>query len=202
MKNYICVNNQKITLTQEQVEQIAAAYGQKRIQLAEVAVSDTVKIGGHEMVVLDQSGDTTALIRKDLLPKRRFGKNNNYAGSYVDEACKEFAKEISSAVGEKNLVLRTVDLTSDDGLKDYGKVQRQVSLITCDQYRRYVEILDEHKPDAWWWLATAYSTEKHGNDQWVKCVSPSGLINGASFSYGDIGVRPFCILKSNIFVSK
>ena len=174
----------------------------KHIRLADVAVSETVKIGGHEMVVLEQSGDTTALIRKDLLPNRQFGKNNNYAGSYVDGACKEFAKEISSAVGEKNLVLHTVDLTSDDGLKDYGKVQRQVSLITCDQYRQYVEILDEHKPDAWWWLATAYSTEKHGNDQWVKCVSPSGGISSDSYYINDVGVRPFCILKSNIFVSK
>lgn len=202
MKNYICVNDKKIELTQEQVEQIAAAYGQKDVQLADVAVSDTVKIGNHEMVVLEHSGYTTALIRKDLLPDRQFGKNNNYAGSYVDEVCNEFAKEIGAAVGEENLVLHTVDLTTDDGLKDYGKVQRLASLLTCDQYRRYVEILDEHKPDAWWWLATAYSTEKHDNDRWVKCVSPSGIIDRVSYGRIDFGVRPFCILKSNIFVSK
>ena len=202
MKNYICVNDKKIELTQEQVEQIAAAYVQNRIQLADVAVSDTVNIGSHEMVVLEHSGDTTALIRKDLLPDRQFGENNNYAGSYVDEACNEFAKEISSAVGEKNLVLHTVDLTTDDGLKDYGKVQRQASLLTCDQYRRYAEILDEHKPDDWWWLATAYSTKKHDNDRWVKCVSPSGFICYDGYYIDDRGVRPFCILKYNIFVSK
>lgn len=202
MRNYICVNNQEIDLTDEQVEQIFAACEKKHIRLADAGVGETVKIGSHEMVVLEQSGDNTALIRKDLLPDRQFGKNNNYAGSYVDEACNEFAKEISSAVGEKNLVLHTVDLTSDDGLKDYGKVQRQASLLTCDQYRRYVEILDEHKPDAWWWLATAHSTKKHDNDQWVKCVSPSGGISSGDCIRSGNGVRPFCILKSNIFVSK
>ncbi len=202
MNNYICINNQKIELTQEQVKQIVAAYGQKHIQLSDVAVGDTVKIGNHEMVVLEQSGDTTALIRKELLSVRQFGTNNNYDGSYVDDACNEFAKEISSAVGEENLILHAVDLTTDDGLKDYGQVQRAASLLTADQYRRYVEVLDEHKPDAWWWLATAYSTERHGNALWVKCVSPSGLISYDIYCSLDSGVRPFCILKSNIFVSK
>ena len=201
MKNYICVNNQKIELTQEQVDMIIAAQLQN-IKLASVAVGDTVKIGSHEMVVIEQSGDTTALIRKELLPDRQFGANNNYDGSYVDDACNEFAKEISSAVGEDNLVLHVVDLTSDDGLKDYGQVQRAASLLTADQYRRYVEVLDEHKPDAWWWLSTAYSTARHENDLWVKCVSPSGNVSGDCYYSRDGGVRPFCILKSNIFVSK
>ena len=202
MNNYICINNQKIELTQDQVDRIVAAHGQNGILLAGVIVSDTVKIGGHEMVVLEQTGDTTVLIRKDLLSAQQFGANNNYDGSYVDTACNEFAKEISDAVGAENMVLHTVDLTTDDGLKDYGHIQRQASLLTADQYRQYVDILDEHKPDAWWWLATAYSTKKHDNDRWVKCVSPSGGINYGFNIDHDYGVRPFCILKSNIFVSK
>ena len=202
MNNYICINNQKIELTQDQVSRIVAAHGQNGILLASVSVSDTVRIGGHEMVVLDQTGDTTVLIRKDLLPDQQFGVNNNYDGSYADAACNEFAKEISDAVGAENMVLHTVDLTADDGLKDYGHIQRQASLLTADQYRQYVDILDEHKPDAWWWLATAYSTKKHDNDRWVKCVSPSGNFNDDGSRDNVIGVRPFCILKSNIFVSK
>ena len=202
MNNYICINNQKIELTQDQVDRIIAAYGQNGIPLAGVMVSDIVKIGGHEMVVLEQTGDATVLIRKDLLPAQAFGSTNNYDGSYVDAACNEFAKEISDAVGAENMVLHTVDLTTDDGLKDYGHIQRQASLLTADQYRQYVDILDEHKPDAWWWLATAYSTIKHDNDRWVKCVSPSGHV-GSDYGIGSVlGVRPFCILKSNIFVSK
>ena len=202
MNNYICINNQKIELTQDQVDRIIAAYGQNGIPLAGVMVSDIVKIGGHEMVVLEQTGDATVLIRKDLLPAQAFGATNNYDGSYVDAACNEFAKEISDAVGAENMVLHTVDLTTDDGLKDYGHIQRQASLLTADQYRQYVDILDEHKPDAWWWLATAYSTKKHDNDRWGKCVSPSGGIDSGSDGDSVNGVRPFCILKSNIFVSK
>ena len=131
-----------------------------------------------------------------------FGKHNRYEGSNVDAECNKFADEIAAMVGAENLVEYTVDLTSDDGLKDYGKIRRRASLLTGDRYRRYVEILDKHKIDKWWWLATPHSTEKHGYAAWVKCVAPSGGIYGDGCDRDNDGVRPFCILKSNIFVSK
>ncbi len=203
MKNYICLNEQKIQLTEDQVEKIRNSLGVTAVKLAHVSPGEVARIGDHEFVVLEQSGDATSLILKDFLYEGKpFGKkNNNFAESSVDQLCQKFADELSESIGGENLVQHTVDLTSDDGLKDYGTVQRRVSLLTTDLYRRYVEILDRHKPDAWWWLATPYSTPRHSNSSWVKCVSPSGSVDDDSGSYGG-GVRPFCILKSNIFVSK
>lgn len=201
MNNYIVINNQKIELTDEQVKLIIAAQKAESAELSSFAVGETVKIGDHLMVVLEQFGKETALIRKELLPDTQFGTNNNFDGSYVDEACRKFAQELMEEVGEDNVVLHVVDLTSDDGLKDYGTVERRASLLTADQYRKYVAVLDQHKPDDWWWLATPFSTPAHDNDRWNKCVSPSGCISGDDCN-NVIGVRPFCILKSNIFVSK
>ena len=203
MKNYIVINDQQIDLTEEQVKKITAAAGIAGTKLSEIGVGDEFKLGAHEFVVLQQSEDTAAVILKDLLPDTTtFGKiDNKYDGSNVDLACCDFAVELFSIVGSENVVPHTVDLTSDDGLKDYGQVERAVSLLTTDEYRRYVEILDKHKPDEWWWLATPHSTATHGNDKWAKCVSPSGRIYYYSYYY-DFGVRPFCILKSNIFVSR
>ena len=196
MKDYIVINGVTYDLVKR--EETVAAPGPK---LADYAVGDTVKLGNHEMVVLEHVGDATVLIRKELLRTREvFGENNNYDGSNVDEICNEFADELAGIVGEDNILLHEVDLTSDDGLKDYGMVQRKASLLTTDRYRQYVEILDKHKIDAWWWLATAFSTPAHDSDDWVKCVSPSGFID-FNLYYGDRGVRPFCILKSDIFVS-
>lgn len=202
MKNYISINGQQIELPDNIVEQILEAQGAAQTKLSGVAAKKTVMIGDNEMVVLEHlENDTTVLIRKELLPDRQqFGENNNYDRSYVDDTCNEFAEEIAAVVGADNIVLHTVDLTSDDGLKDYGTVERRASLLTAEQYRRYVEILDEHKIDAWWWLATPYSTPRHENDSWIKCVAPSGGIYFVS-CYGGLGVRPFCILKSTIFVS-
>ena len=202
MKNYISINDQKIELTDEQVEKLKGSFNLPCVKLADVPVGETFKVGNHEMIVLDHSGDTTAVILKDLLPDQRFGSNNNYNGSHVDKTCIKFAEEIEAAVGKENLCQHTVDLTSDDGLKCYGSVKRKASLMTTEKYRRFVYILDKHRPDCWWWLATAFSTSVHGYTSAVKCVAPSGFVSNGSYGNVIRGVRPFCILKSHIFVSK
>ena len=173
-----------------------------QVKLKDITVGETFKIKDYEFIVLEHSKETTAVIMKEFLHKeKQFGKNNNFENSSVDELCEKFGREILDTIGESNLIEHTVDLTSDDGLKDYGKIKRRMSLLTANLYRRYVEILDKHKIKSWWWLATAYSTPTHDNASWIKCVSPVGVIGDGD--YGSIsGVRPFCILNSNIFVSR
>ncbi len=203
MNNYISINGQKIGLTDEQVERIKGCFDVPSTKLADAAPGDVIKVGSHEFIVLEHRAEGTALIRKDLLCNgEEFGdENNNFAGSNVEEICNGFADELAGIVGAENVLLHDVDLTSDDGLKDYGVIKRRVSLLTAPMYREFVEILDEHKIDAWWWLATPYSTPKHEHTSWVKCVSPSGYVYDG-ICYYSFGVRPFCILNSNIFVSK
>lgn len=204
MKNYIVINNQHIELTEEQAKLILEANNAgNTVKLADVPVGEVVKVGGYELLVLEQMGESTAVICKDLMGEdTEFGENNNYDGSYVDDICGSFAEALEVEIGEENILPHVVDLTSDDGLKDYGKIERRVSLLTTDLYRRYVEILDKFNPDNWWWLANPLSTKRHDNDSWVKCVSPSGCIRNYLYIVGSLGVRPFCILKSDIFVSK
>ena len=201
MQNYISINNRKIELTDSQVKDIQKSFGLVQIKLKDIKVGDTFTIGNFEFIVLEQSGDTTAVILKDLLyTNEKFGINNNYNGSYVDDTCYDFAKEIAWKIGIENIIEHTVDLTADDGIKDYGKIKRRVSLLTTELYRRYVDILDKHKINNSWWLATAWSTPTHTNDTWVKRVCPSGTVNDTC-SVNLVGVRPFCILNSDIFVS-
>ncbi len=175
----------------------------KNIKLAEIPVSKTFKIDKYEFVVLEQKDGKTISILKDLLSERqKFGKSNNYQNSYVDGICNDFGNIIGNLIGHDNLIEHTVDLTSNDGLKDYGVIQRKMSLLTADLYRKHVEILDKHKINKWWWLATADSTPTHEDSLWVTCVSPRGIIYYYGHYYDDIGVRPFCIFNSNIFVSE
>lgn len=170
-------------------------------KLSELALGETFKIGEYEFVVLEHCAGETAMILKGILKKLAFGSNNNFDGSAVDEVCLAFGDEIANIVGEENLVPHTVDLTSDDGLKDYGEVERSVSLLTTEQYRRWVKILDRHRPDSWWWLSTPHSTQTHENTNWVKCVSPVGNFYYYHCGCDFLGVRPFCIFKSSIFGS-
>lgn len=202
MKNYISLNGKKIELTPEQVAQMQKSLGIGGVMLKTIPVGEPFRIGEYEFIVLEHSKDTTAVTLKNLLyDSKEFGNNNNYDGSYVDKMCQEFGLDIADVIGAENLIVHTVDLTSDDGLKDYGKVKRHMSLLTANLYRRYVEILDKHKLDKWWWLATAYSAPTHNDSSWIKCVSPSGGVYNNDYG-GSNGVRPFCILNSNIFVSK
>lgn len=205
MKNYIVINGVTYELVERgEILTVPGSGLMAGLRLSDIPVGKTFKVGKYEFVVLEHSEETTAVILKELwIESKRFGSNNNFDGSTVDKECQKFADEIADLVGAENLVEHTVDLTSDDGLKDYGSVKRRASLLTTELYRRYVEILDKFKVKKWWWLATAYSTPKHDDASWVKCVAPSGRIGrGGGFCNNDFGVRPFCILKSNIFVSK
>ena len=199
MENYLIINGKRINLTEEQIRTLTG--GSNEMVLVDKSVGQTFKIGEHEFFVLEQMGDQTAVLMKDLLEDEvKFGNGNNYESSDVDNMCREFGDKIAEIVGADNLIEHTVDLTADDGLKCYGSIKRKMSLLTAEQYRKYVYIIDEHKLDKWWWLATAFSTAKRNVTDWVKCVSPFGSIN-SNYHYDDFGVRPFCILKSNIFVS-
>lgn len=200
MKNFIQINGRQIELTAEQAAQFAETYGPKPVALCDIPVGETFFVGGHEFVVLEHTEQGTAAILKGLLDDMVFGPDNNFEGSDVSERCRDFAEELETALGGEALVSHTVDLTSDDGLKDYGSVRRKCSLLTADLYRRYVEVLDLHKVDCWWWLSTPYSTPRHKNASWINCVAPSGGIDFGYYFY-DIGVRPFCIFNSSIFVS-
>lgn len=199
--NYLMFNGVKYILTAEEALN-ATPVANDNTALLNIKEAGTCKIGDWEFIVCEHTSEGTVLLMKDCLyESEQFGSNNNYNGSNVDVLCEKFADELAKVVGAENIILHTVDLTADDGLKDYGTIERRVSLFTANQYRKYVDILDKYRLDIWTWTGTAYSTPKHDDDCWVKCVAPAGGIDGDHYGING-GVRPFCILNSNIFVSK
>lgn len=203
MDNYICVYGQHIELTEDQIDRIVEARNSSLVKLSELPVGEIAKIGEYEFIVLEHSCGGTSVILKDILPDATtFGETNNYKDSTVDKICTEFGDKIANVVGTPNIIVHQVDLISDDGLDNYGFIYRDCSLITAADYRKFVRILDKFNPDAWWWLATAHSTAAHGSTRLVKCVAPSGYIYYYDCNCYINGVRPFLILKSDIFVSR
>ena len=59
----------------------------------------------------------------------------------------------------------------------------------------------EYFDDDWWWTCTPWSTDDRDLKYQITVVSPAGYFNNYG-CYCSCGVRPVCILKSNIFVSK
>ena len=199
LKNYLCINGKKTELNEKQLRQLG-------ISVEPIATltdgGKIAKIGEYDFIVLKNNGDTVELLLKDTICDMKFDSNcNNFSDSDVRDYLDDFADKLSDIIGEDNIVEHKVDLTSDDGLKCYDSCDCRVSLLTAKMYRENVYTIDKYKIDKWWWLATAYSTPKHDCETWVKCVSPLGDVNFNNY-YGEGGVRPFCILKSNIFISK
>lgn len=174
-----------------------------RKSLGEIPVGTTCYIDGVEFIVLehDEDSETTAVITKDFIAKAPFDENTNdfKNSSLFKKELLDFYLKIKRVQG--GVYSHIVDLTSDDGRKDYGYCDACVSLLTCDQYRKYVHILDKYRPDDWWWLATAYSTSSNGYSHSVRCVLSGGSLNYRSCFYGS-GVRPFCIFDSSILISE
>ena len=198
--SYLCINGKKTELTKEQLKQLGIVADP--IELS--ADGKIAKIGDYEFIVLkrNEALGTVELLLKDTLGDSSFGDTNDFRTSKIKKDLEDFAKTIEGIVGEGNLVEHIVDLTADDGLKCYGTTRSKMSLLTANMAREYVEILDEFKINKWWWLVTPYSTPKHGDNDYVKCVSPRGRINIHFSNWSSNAVRPFCILKSSIFVSK
>ena len=172
---------------------------------------ELVFVGAHGNIgninITVAHGDATKVFFAYTLTSRgklgedvEFGSNNDFRTSEIKKFLDKFAEEISDIIGEENLVEHIVDLTADDGLKCYGTIKAKMSLFTAQMVRENVEILDEFKLDEWWWTCTPYSTPKHENASWIKCVSPRGSVNSHYYGNSD-SVRPFCIVKSSIFVS-
>ena len=197
-KNFLMIDGQKIPFTDEQVEKIKHICGVGKVKLSDIAEGECIRIADMEFIVFPKIDKGVPIVAKELIDKIKFGESNNLnESSELKATLNEFLEKIVSVVGEENVLPFETDLLALDGTDSYGSMGSKASLPTLDFYRANKKIFDKHKPDKWWWLATPDST----TNNYVLCVAPSGNVVYDFYNYGH-GVRPFCILKSSIFVSK
>lgn len=158
--------------------------------------------GKRKYKVLEQYGDTTKIISLDLVKGNvEFGDNTDYNKSNVKKLCDtEILKDFEEEFGAESIEEHTVDIITVDGQKA-GSVKCKIRPITFDEAREYTDITPNNDLNDWYWTLSPWSTEERGWGKSLAVVSPSGGIGFDNFSYVS-GVRPVCILKSNIFVSK
>lgn len=158
--------------------------------------------GKRKYKVLEQYGDTTKIISLDLVKKKvEFGKSTDYKKSNVKKLCDtEILKDFEEEFEAENIETHTADIITADGQK-LGTVDCKIRPITFDEAREYTDITPNNDLNDWYWTLSPWSTKERGWEKAYAVVSPSGFIDGSYFS-SVYGVRPVCILKSNIFVSK
>ena len=171
-------------------------------KITNVQDGETFKIGGIEFIKFPATAEGVPVVARDLQKAMTFGDNNDLRESKVLRWLREeFLPKIVAAIGEENLVSFKTDLTTMDGLDNYGVMESKISLPTMDFYRQNVEIFDKHPVKEWWWLATPESCQPHDDPYWILSVAPSGFIDHLDYYFSSYGVRPFLILKSSIFES-
>ena len=171
--------------------------------LGSVKPGDTVTIGEREYIVLGHGvgheAGTTAIIAKAPTKSMAFGKDGDYTKSDVRAYCNsEFYNELCKAVGKYNIIPHTVALVADDGSNKGAGVTDNVSILTCDLYRRYREFLPAI--DFVCWTATRVTTLDKDYARSVCTVDHGGILGWDDCGYFG-WVRPYCILNSSVFVS-
>lgn len=175
----------------------------KKIALKNAARGTAFDYAGQSWILLENDDGRALCLSKDIIETRDFdeGNCNNFAvasskeylnGAYLDNLLED--------VNGPNAFLTTeLDLTTDDGLKDYGTCTVTIFLLTVDQYRRNRDVIPN--ADDWWWLSTAFSTKSNGYESLARIVYTDGALSRDNAYYGNIGLRPACYLDSDLLIS-
>lgn len=176
----------------------------KKIALKNAARGTAFDYAGQSWILLenDPTGRTLCL-SKDITETRAFdeGNCNNFAvassnkylnGPYLDNL-------VDACNGANAFLESELDLTTDDGLKDYGTCTVTIFLLTVDQYRRNRDVIPN--ADDWWWLSTAFSTKSNGYESLARLVYADGALGRDSAYGGNFGLRPACYLDSDLLIS-
>ena len=193
-----------LDMARELVKKLEEEEKQSKVQLSALNPGDVFKIGEHDFIVLMQCREETAVISKGFMAENvKFDEDSrNYKESNLKKVIENLIQPvIEKEVGSKNLIEHEVDLTSVDMQDEFGGFKCKVRPITFEEARLYNNLLVNKNLNDWWWTCTLWSTEDRGWKYSITVVAPSGLVSDSYFN-NSYGVRPFCILKSNIFVSK
>lgn len=193
-----------LDMARELVKKLEEEEKQSKVQLSTLNPGEIFKIGEYDFIVLEQCEERTAVISKGFMAENvKFDEDSrNYKESNLKKVMENLIQPvIEKEVGSKNLIEHEVDLTSVDMQDEFGGFKCKVRPITFDEARLYNNLLVNKNLNDWWLTCTPWSTEDREWKYSITVVAPSGLIDFSICNFS-CGVRPFCILKSNIFVSK
>lgn len=151
--------------------------------------------GGIEFVALGmEQGGVLAVAAKRLEDEMAYdedGSNDWRKSSLRKYLNEEFVKNFDKG----DLLPFISDLTSDDGMTDYGTSEDFVALLSDNLYRKYRKFMPKY--DTWVWTITPWSCHP-GNANIERIVITSGALS-YSRAISGLGVAPACIFNPAIF---
>ena len=189
-----------IVENKENLEELLKLASIERKQVKELKIGESITVAEIPWSKFAEDGEGNAFMLADkCIAKMKFGKNNDWRESPIrKELNDDLYKKIVSDLGKDSVLPIMVDLFSHDGLDDYGKCEDMISLLTYDLYRSNRKNIKNI--GKWYWTCTSDSTPSGSSSNCVQYVRSDGGL-GYGWCDGVRAVRPFFILKADVFVS-
>lgn len=180
----------------------------KQIELYRVRPGEHFTHDGVEYVKLDEAaGAVFALAVDAVIPNVQFEDDdaeredhNNYLGSNLEKAGIRWLWAEHKATFDA-MVEQPIDLTTMDGMTDYGMPLASVRALTIDEYRKYRHLIP--LTDDPYCLATGWTTKSslYSDTNGAYYIYTDGTVGNADVNDPYFAARPALYLKSSILVS-
>lgn len=182
------------------LEELLKAASTQQKQAKELQMKESISIAGITWSKFAEDNEGNAyMLADEKICDMKFGESNDWRESPIRKKLyEELYMKIVDELGADAVFKIQTDLFSHDGLKDYGKCEDMVSLLTYDLYRNNRENIKNF--GELFWTCTPNSTPSGCGSGYVRCVGSGGGVGYGWCGYSR-AVRPFFILKSSIFVS-
>ena len=163
-------------------------------KLKEIKPGEIFRFGGYEWIKLEDG----LSIAKDTVTEKEFDSdcNNSFTTSkvkcYLSDAFMDYLCEDGADISSFDFF--PLDLTADDGTKEYAPYKVIIGLLTADLYRKNRHLLEPIGDS--WWLATPKSYKPKNNDT-VMYVDEDGVLKDEFVWIQGHGVRPICKLAED-----
>lgn len=124
-----------------------------------------------------------------------FGNHNNWKESSLRRMLNY---KFLDKLNKEHLVMQTSDMIADNGDKSYGTCKDYVTILSCDQYRKYRDLVPCYPERMWTLTPWSCYDSLGGTDGIVRLVNPTGNINDYSACCFGYGVAPVCLFSSKI----
>ena len=167
----------------------------KDLALAQVRRGERFTLDGVEFVKLEDDMDAAFAVAADTLPEccqfedddAEREDHNNYAGSLLSKTVERWLRDKHPAIFSA-VVERPIDLTTMDGMTDYGKPLAVARALTIDEYRKHRAVF--------WGLRSPLS-----DDFGAYRIYSDGTVDRDGVYRAYFAPRPALYLKSSILVS-
>jgi hypothetical protein len=150
-----------------------------------------------DFVCLDVFDDKVLAITMQVITHMAFSdSSNDGSNDWTKSKIRTWLNnEFIKRFNEDDLIIQTSDLTANNGEKKFGTCEDYITLITCEQYRKYKDVMPIY--DDWMWTITP---EKCNDENANRVCYVNSRDTSEDMSDSDItsfcgGLAPICLFN-------